>query len=275
MSHDSLGAKSGEPILPFFEKIPFLAFYAKTRGEAFILTWLHRLAGIGLVLFMWMHLYTLTSLANPASYDAKMGLFKIPTLAFLEWALAIPVIYHSLNGGRLILYEVFGVREDVSMIRWVWGLSVVYVLLLGALILMGNQEVSPTFFWLVIFVSGFILCFGVAFRIWKSEQTKAWKLQRITGAFLLMMVPAHMVFMHLNLPVGHQANIVIVRAQATFIKVVDLTLLLALLYHGGYGLISVLGDYLSSRALRIGGAAAISGIMALCALWGAMIILVI
>jgi succinate dehydrogenase hydrophobic anchor subunit len=68
---------------------------------------------------------------------------------------------------------------------------------------------------------------------------------------------------------------VIVRVQATFIKVVDLTLLLALLYHGGYGLISVLGDYLSSRALRIGGAAVIAGIMALCALWGAMIILVI
>jgi succinate dehydrogenase / fumarate reductase cytochrome b subunit len=275
MSHDSLGAKSGEPILLFFEKIPFLAFYAKTRGEAFILSWLHRLAGIGLVLFMWMHLYTLTSLANPAGYDAKMGLFKIPILAFLEWALAIPVIYHSLNGGRLILYEVFGVREDVSMVRWVWGLSVIYVLLLGSLILMGNQEVSPTFFWLVMFVSGFIPCFGVAFRIWKSEQTKAWKLQRITGAFLLMMVPAHMVFMHLNLPAGHQANIVIVRLQATFIKVVDLTLLLALLYHGAYGLISVLGDYLSSRALRIGGAAVIAGIMALCALWGAMIILVI
>ena len=92
-----------------------------------------------------------------------------------------------------------------------------------------------------------------------------WKLQRITGAFLLMLVPAHIVFMHVNAPVGHQANVVIMRMQEIFIKVVDMALLLGLLYHGGYGLISVVGDYLSSRGLRIGAALVITFVMALCA----------
>jgi succinate dehydrogenase / fumarate reductase, cytochrome b subunit len=275
MSHDSLGDQSGERTRSFLERTPFLSFYARTRGDAFVLSWFHRLAGIAMVLFVWMHLYTLSSLTNPAGYDAKMSLFKTPLLAFLEWALAIPLIYHSLNGGRLILYEIFGVREDVSMIRWVWGLSFLYLFLLGLLMFMGNQQVSAVFFWLVVFVSGSILFFGVTSRIWMTGQTRVWKLQRMTGVFLLMMVPAHMMFMHLNLPVGHQAQMVMMRMQDSFIKVVDLTLLWALLYHGGYGLISVLGDYLSCRSLRIGGAALIAGIMALCALWGSRIIFVI
>ncbi len=92
-----------------------------------------------------------------------------------------------------------------------------------------------------------------------------WKLQRITGAFLLMLVPAHIVFMHVNAPVGHQASAVIMRMQEMFLKVVDVALLLGLLYHGGYGLISVLGDYLSSRGLWVGAALVITFVMALCA----------
>ena len=254
MNKDSQDAKSEEGILSTLGKLPFFRFYAKTRGEAFVLSWFHRLAGIALVLFLWMHL--LTPFTTPALYDSSMGLL----------ALAIVLIYHSLNGGRLILYEVFGVRNDSSMIRWVWGLSLLYVLFLGLLMVIGNQEVSAILFWAVIFVSGLILCFGVASRIWRTEHAMVWKLQRITGAFLLMLAPAHIVFMHLTLSAGHQANVVIMKMQEIFIKGVDVALLMGILYHGGYGLISVLGDYLSSRTLRIGAALVITLLMALCAL---------
>lgn len=129
MSNDSLKAKAGERILFGLEKLPILSFYARTRGEAFVLSWFHRLAGIAVALFVWMHL--LSSFTTPALYDTKIGLL----------ALAIVLIFHSLNGGRLILYEVFGVRNDDSMIRWVWGLSLLYVLFLGLLMVIGNQEV--------------------------------------------------------------------------------------------------------------------------------------
>ena len=254
MDNDSLDAKSGERILFSLGKLPLLCFYARTRGEAFVLSWFHRLAGIALVLFLWMHL--LTSFTTPALYGSSIGLL----------ALAIVLIYHSLNGGRLILYEVFGVRNDGSLIRWVWGLSLLYVLFLGLLMVIGNQEISAILFWAVIFVSGLILCFGVASRIWRTEHAMVWKLQRITGAFLLILAPAHIVFMHLTLSVGHQGNVVIMRMQEIFIKGVDVALLVGILYHGGYGLISVLGDYLSSRTLRIGAALVITLFMALCAL---------
>jgi succinate dehydrogenase hydrophobic anchor subunit len=253
MSNNPLDAKSEERIVFNLAKIPFLGFYARTRGEAFVLSWFHRIAGIGLVIFLWMHL--LTSFTTPALYNSSIGLF----------ALAILLIYHSLNGGRLILFEVFGVRNDGSMIRWVWGLSFLYILFLGLFMVIGNQEVSAFLFWSVMFVCGLILCFGVAFRIWRTEHAMGWKLQRITGAFLLTIAPAHIAFTHLNLSAGQQANAAIIRMQGIFINVVDLALLVGVLYHGGYGLISVLGDYLSSRLLRIGAALVITFLMALCA----------
>ena len=80
-----------------------------------------------------------------------------------------------------------------------------------------------------------------------------------------MLVPAHIALMHVSAPVAHQASGAIMRMQEIFLKVVDIALLLALLYHGGYGLISVIADYLSSRGLRVGAALVIAFVMALCA----------
>jgi succinate dehydrogenase hydrophobic anchor subunit len=39
--------------------------------------------------------------------------------------------------------------------------------------------------------------------------------------------------------------------QSAFIKIVDLAIVLAVVYHGGYGLFSVGKDYIASRPLQI------------------------
>lgn len=243
-------------------KLPILSFYAKTRGWHFIISWCHRIAGILLVGYIWFHIYNLAFLDTPNAYDAKMQLFRSPFFAFLEWALAIPVIFHALNGGRLILYESFGNRSDGSTLRWMFGICSVYVAVLGLLMLMGNQSISAFFLWITMLITALGLAYGVAARIWKTEHSFFWKLQRISGVFLLAMVPVHLLFMHLNPTVAQEANIVIVRMQSPFIKTVDLCLLVAALYHGGYGLISVVRDYTSFPILRRGFAALVTVIMA-------------
>jgi succinate dehydrogenase/fumarate reductase cytochrome b subunit len=135
----------------------------------------------------------------------------------LEWALAIPVIFHAFNGGRLILYESFERRDDESMNRWLLWLSILYVALLGALMLMGNQSVSAVFFWLAM-PAGLTLAYGVASKVWTIQHSLLWKLQRITGAYLLILIPVHMLFMHLNYAMAHEANTVAMRMQNYFIK---------------------------------------------------------
>ena len=69
--------------------------------------------------------------------------------------------------------------------------------------------------------------------------------------FLLVMIPAHFLFMHLNPAVGKDSAVIIARMQNVFVKIVDVTLVLAVLYHGGYGLFSVSKDYIVSRPLQI------------------------
>jgi succinate dehydrogenase hydrophobic anchor subunit len=252
-----------------------LSFYVKTRGWPFIISWAHRLSGLILVVFTWFHIYTLSALTVPGLYEAKMKIFRFLIFAFLEWALSIPVIFHALNGGRLILYESFGSRNDESMIRWMLGLSALYVALLGYLMLAGSQSVSATFFWLTMLVAGLTLTYGVASRVWANQNSLAWKLQRITGAYLLILVPAHMLFLHLNYPVAHDANTVLIRMQDYFIKAVNLSLMVGLLYHAGYGVISIIRDYLPFRVLLLGLTALVVLIMAIFVFIGIKLTLVI
>jgi len=193
----------------------------------------------------------------------------------LEWALAIPVIFHAFNGGRLILYESFETRDDESMTRWLLWLAALYVALLGALMLIGNQSVSAVFFWLTMIIAGLTLAYGVASKVWAIQHSLLWKLQRITGTYLLILIPAHMLFMHLNYAMAHEANTVAMRMQNYFIKAVDISLAVVVLYHAGYGLVSFIGDYLESRTLRMGLAAVVILVMLLFAAVGIRLTLVI
>ncbi|MBW2707654.1 MAG: hypothetical protein JRD84_15355 [Deltaproteobacteria bacterium] len=88
--------KITDQIFGILNKIPFVAFYAKTRGWAFILSWSHRITGLLLVLYVWFHLITLSALSIPGDYDAKMALFSSPLIVFFEWLLAIPMIFHAV-----------------------------------------------------------------------------------------------------------------------------------------------------------------------------------
>lgn len=247
---DTLSQRIERVILARLESLPLVSSYAKARGWPFILAWIHRTVGILLVLYVLFHIYTLTSLRVPESYNAKMRIFQIFVFVILEWALAIPVIFHSFNGARLILYESFGNRQDEALRRWIWSLSAAYVLLLALMMIMGNQTVTPGFFWLTSLVAAASLTMALASRIWKTPSSAAWKLQRISAAFMLVMIPAHMLFMHLNLSAGHEASVVVARMQNAFIKMIDIGLVLSVLFHGGYGLVSIAGDYISSKSLN-------------------------
>ena len=262
-------------ILSGLENVPIVSFYAKTRGWPFVIAWIHRISGLLMLLYIGIHIYTLSSLATPDVYDAKMKLFGFFPFPILEWLLAVPVIFHALNGGRLILYEIFGIRKDESMIRWVLGLSATYFSLLGLLMIMGNQSVSPVFFWLSIFIVGILTGYPVVSKIWNIAGSFAWKLQRITGAYLFVMIPAHLLFMHLQPAIGHEAGIVIARMQNGFIKFIDLTLVVGVLYHAGYGLTAIIRDYLSSRLLQTSLAYLIFLVMAVFAWMGIKLILLI
>jgi succinate dehydrogenase hydrophobic anchor subunit len=272
--HPAAGSKN-KNLLHKLKQLSLVSLYAKTRGWPFIIAWGHRLAGIILVVYVGFHVYTLSLLNTPALYDAKMQVIGSPIFIFFEWLLAVPVIFHALNGGRLILYEVFVSRRNGTVIKWTLSLSIVYILFLGLLMVAGNQSVSALFFWSAMLLAALGLVYLVAPRTWQSAISYSWKLQRICGAFLLIMIPAHLVFMHLNHTVGHDAGIIIARMQSSFMKIVDLVLILAVLFHGGYGLLSIAKDYLSTGFLQQMCAVIIFGVMVVFAWMGVQLVFLI
>ena len=275
MQPSLISIKITDQIFRILNKIPYVAFYAKTRGWEFILSWSHRLTGLLLLLYVWFHLITLSALSIPGNYDAKMALFSSPLIVFFEWLLAIPVIFHAVNGGRLMLFEFYGYRDDTAMIRWLFVVSAAYVCLLAVFMLLGNQSVSPIFFWLTVFIIAVICGYAFSARIWRLGHSQFWKFQRVSGVFLLVMIPAHFLFMHLNPAVGKDSAMIIARIQNFFIKIADLAMVLAVVYHGGYGLFSVGKDYIVSQRLQILMTVLISVMMVLSAWIGLKVIITI
>ena len=275
MQPSLISIKITDQIFRILNKIPYVAFYAKTRGWEFILSWSHRLTGLLLLLYVWFHLITLSALSIPGNYDAKMALFSSPLIVFFEWLLAIPVIFHAVNGGRLMLFEIYGYRDDTAMIRWSFVVSAAYVCLLAVFMLLGNQSVSPIFFWLTVFIIAVICGYAFLARIWRLGHSPFWKFQRASGVFLLVMIPAHFLFMHLNPAVGKDSAVIIARIQNSFVKIVDIATVLAVVYHGGYGLFSVGKDYIVSRRLQILMTVLVAAVMVLSAWIGLKIIITI
>ena len=246
------GQGIGASLLAILEKLPVLSSYAKTHGWFYVISWLHRFTGIWLFVALMVHMYTLSSWHTPNGFNTNMKIPVQPIFVFLAWASSLVVSFHALNGGRLILYELFGTRNDSDMVRWTFGLSVTYAAIVGLLMIMKNQSVSAFFFWLIAFFSGTIAAYVVVVRIWKKRHSVLWKLQRISGAFLFTTIPAYFLFFYLNPVLSDGAGTGFMWLQNGFIQVVSLSLAVSTLYHAGYGLFSIAVDYIPSRIVRAG-----------------------
>ncbi|RJQ80171.1 MAG: hypothetical protein C4519_10530 [Desulfobacteraceae bacterium] len=235
-----------QPLVEFFERL------ASIRGWPFLASWAHRVTGVVLVVYIGFHIITLSSLIDPVKFDAKMKILGFVLFVFLEFLLVLPVIYHALNGGRVILYEVFEYRRDQMVLLWVVALGALYTFLLAFFMIAGNQSVSAPFFWVYTAAAAGCVTYITVKKLRASGASVFWKFQRISGAFLFLMVPAHMLFMHLNPAMGHDSQVIIARMGNLFIKIVDLGLVAGVLYHGGYGLYSIGQDYITSSRAKTG-----------------------
>jgi succinate dehydrogenase / fumarate reductase, cytochrome b subunit len=67
---------------------------------------LHRLTGLGLVLFMVLHVFGMSMSAfAPAVHDAMLETYKTPLFAIGELGLAFALVFHAINGTRIAILE--------------------------------------------------------------------------------------------------------------------------------------------------------------------------
>jgi len=98
---------------------------------------LHRITGLGLTAYIFVHIYALTTLTKgEAAFNEEMKLFKTPVFMFLEWLLFSLVIYHSLNGIRIALVDLAnGARYHKPLLVVVYVVGIVLFLAMGYIIL--------------------------------------------------------------------------------------------------------------------------------------------
>jgi succinate dehydrogenase hydrophobic membrane anchor protein len=265
--------KAEASILSLIGRLPVLSYYSNSRGWSFLISWGHRLAGLMLAGYIFAHIYMLSLLLNPAAFDANMRFLDHFVFAFLEWCIAIPLIFHSLNGGRLILYELFHMREEELAIRSLVGLGFIYAAIVGYFFLNESPQISATLFWSIAFAISLLAFFLVIFKVWMTRNSLLWKLQRITGTFMFPMLIGHMLFMHMNYLAGHDSKTIILRMQSPFIKGIDFMFIVFLLFHAGHGLFSIIADYIKPGPLLRSLTLLIIIVMAVSAFFGIRLVL--
>jgi succinate dehydrogenase / fumarate reductase, cytochrome b subunit len=79
-------------------------FALRSRPAGMLAFMLHRLTGIGLVFYLYLHLAVLSKLrGGPESWDSFLALVRSPWFLFLDGILLLGVLFHGLNGLRLTL----------------------------------------------------------------------------------------------------------------------------------------------------------------------------
>jgi succinate dehydrogenase / fumarate reductase cytochrome b subunit len=66
---------------------------------------IHRITGVLLTLYIFLHLYVLSSLKDPRKYESLMEAMDNPLIKTGEAMLLLLIIAHALNGVRLTLLD--------------------------------------------------------------------------------------------------------------------------------------------------------------------------
>ena len=104
------------------------------RGGEGMWVWvLQRITGVAVFFFLFVHvLDTALVRVSPDAYDAVIATYKTPLVNLLEIGLVGAVLYHALNGVRIILVDFWskGARYQKQM-TWVIGIVWVVVMIPG------------------------------------------------------------------------------------------------------------------------------------------------
>ncbi len=99
------------------------------RGSEGMLAWaFHRIAGVAIWLFVVLHVIDIYLVGgNPAAYNELLKIYASPIGRILEAALGAALLYHALNGLRIIVMDFWPPLTRWHKQLWYlcWGIFVV------------------------------------------------------------------------------------------------------------------------------------------------------
>ena len=101
------------------------------RGDPGMWSWaLHRITGVATFFFLFVHvLDTALVRVSPEAYDAVIGTYQNPVVAMMELGLVAAVLYHGLNGLRVMAVDFWskGCHYQKQML---WAVATIWIVVM-------------------------------------------------------------------------------------------------------------------------------------------------
>lgn len=105
----------------------------------------HRITGIALIGYLFLHIYSVSSLSQGrAAFNSFMEHYTGTFFAILEWLLFAFVLFHSLNGVRIVLVDwADGAKYHKSLYRYSVAVGLILFFAMGYI--MFSHEIIKLF----------------------------------------------------------------------------------------------------------------------------------
>jgi len=110
------------------QKSRFQRYRVRTGMFAWIM---HRLTGVGLVVYLIIHIWGLTSLSDPETFNALIAKYHSPIFKVGEFGLLVAVAYHAMNGLRIVLIDFLGWSPKQKRLFVTLGAVTALIILVG------------------------------------------------------------------------------------------------------------------------------------------------
>lgn len=117
------------------------------RGREGQWSWIaHRVTGVGILLFLFAHIIDTAMLGwGPETYNKVVALYHNPIVEIMELGLVAAVIYHAVNGIRIMIID-FWPQATLHHRRLTWATLTVFVAAMAPITyLMGRRILEGLF----------------------------------------------------------------------------------------------------------------------------------
>lgn len=122
-------------------------FTDRYRGGVGMMAWLlHRISGLALSGYLLLHLYDLRGAQQSAqSFNEALAAFRTPFWRVMDLLLVAAVLYHTLNGIRLLIFDAGrGLRHQRQLFWLAFGLTVAIFLFSAVMVFSNLPDLSAT-----------------------------------------------------------------------------------------------------------------------------------
>jgi succinate dehydrogenase cytochrome b556 subunit len=245
---------------------------------------INRVAGVGVLLFLALHIFDIFLVGFPDLFEELLVIYKGPIPRVLEVLLVFGLLYHSVNGLRLILMD-FKPSTARHHIKLFYAQIIIFLVLFApAGVIMLNEfygVVGGVAITVGLLALPLVIAFGATYAPLgavnsqvsggnyqdalgrlassrgKSRSTfefNMWLFMRVSGLLLIVIALFHVFWMHFVIGVEQITFLTIVERwtgpQGAFWRLYDLLLLAFAFTHGVNGARNVIDDYFHSPGWR-------------------------